>query len=120
MHPIREFTIDHIVPRARGGTDDSANLVAACWDCNFRKRARLPKQQPQQTTLITPAQTEEADWMTVAEVAELLKVDQETVRRLVKRGELAALDLGSRKMGYRIRRDDLDAFIMQRFCQKTQ
>lgn len=30
-------TVDHIVPRASGGTDAFINLVAACSDCNQRK-----------------------------------------------------------------------------------
>jgi hypothetical protein len=32
---------DHVVPRARGGRDDPANLVTACFDCNNGKRADL-------------------------------------------------------------------------------
>jgi HNH endonuclease len=27
-------TVDHVVPRIEGGTDDAANLVAACMRCN--------------------------------------------------------------------------------------
>lgn len=30
-------TVDHVLRRRDGGTDDPANLVAACWDC---QRAR--------------------------------------------------------------------------------
>lgn len=37
-------TIDHVVPRARGGSDDDCNLVAACPDCNRAKGAMLPSQ----------------------------------------------------------------------------
>jgi hypothetical protein len=33
--------LDHFVPVARGGTDDPANLVTACFDCNRAKGARL-------------------------------------------------------------------------------
>jgi hypothetical protein len=29
--------VDHLVPRSRGGSDDAANLVAACKTCNSRK-----------------------------------------------------------------------------------
>lgn len=32
-----DLEVDHIVPRSRGGTDRSDNLVAACHDCNQRK-----------------------------------------------------------------------------------
>lgn len=34
-------TVDHIIPVARGGTDDPENLRAACRACNARKGARL-------------------------------------------------------------------------------
>jgi ATP adenylyltransferase len=30
----RALDVDHILPRKRGGTDDSANLQALCWKCN--------------------------------------------------------------------------------------
>lgn len=33
-------TADHLIPKARGGTDDEANLVAACRACNSRKGPR--------------------------------------------------------------------------------
>jgi len=33
-------TVDHIVPRARGGTDDRSNLQALCGDCRRAKDAR--------------------------------------------------------------------------------
>jgi hypothetical protein len=29
--------VDHLVPRAKGGSDDEANLVTACKTCNSRK-----------------------------------------------------------------------------------
>jgi 5-methylcytosine-specific restriction endonuclease McrA len=32
-------TVDHVIPLARGGTDDLANLVPACAVCNGRKGA---------------------------------------------------------------------------------
>ena len=35
---------DHVVPRAKGGTDDTDNLVAACGRCNRRKGAQTPKE----------------------------------------------------------------------------
>ncbi len=30
--------LDHLTPRARGGTDDASNLVAACASCNSTRR----------------------------------------------------------------------------------
>ncbi|WP_422049899.1 HNH endonuclease [Shimia sp.] len=34
------LTIDHIVPKVSGGTDDPINLVAACRSCNSSKRTK--------------------------------------------------------------------------------
>ncbi|MFC4334378.1 HNH endonuclease [Salininema proteolyticum] len=34
-------TIDHVIPRSRGGTHTWDNVVAACADCNQRKGSRM-------------------------------------------------------------------------------
>ena len=47
--------------------------------------------------------------LTVAEVAEYLKVNQQTVRNWLDRRELASVRVGSRRV--RIRRSDLDEFL---------
>ena len=39
-----ELTIDHVVPRAQGGTSSWTNCVLACVDCNHRKGNRTPEQ----------------------------------------------------------------------------
>jgi len=39
-----ELTIDHVVPRAQGGTSSWENCVLACVECNTRKADRTPKQ----------------------------------------------------------------------------
>jgi 5-methylcytosine-specific restriction endonuclease McrA len=36
------LTVDHVVPRSRGGGKSWENLVAACGPCNRRKGGRLP------------------------------------------------------------------------------
>lgn len=38
----RADSIDHVVPRSRGGRDAWDNLAAACRPCNTRKRDRTP------------------------------------------------------------------------------
>ena len=35
----RKWHIDHVLARARGGSDDESNLVLACATCNLAKRA---------------------------------------------------------------------------------
>ncbi len=38
----RDFTIDHIVPKSRGGRNSWVNTACACPRCNGRKGNRLP------------------------------------------------------------------------------
>lgn len=38
----RDLTLDHVVPRHRGGPHTWENLVAACKTCNHRKAGRTP------------------------------------------------------------------------------
>jgi len=40
----QKLTLDHIVPRHRGGSHSWENLVAACGTCNHRKGGRLPEE----------------------------------------------------------------------------
>jgi 5-methylcytosine-specific restriction endonuclease McrA len=41
---IRELTMDHVMPRARGGPTRWNNVVAACKPCNNRKGMRTPEE----------------------------------------------------------------------------
>jgi len=47
--------------------------------------------------------------MTVAEVAGLLSLNQQTIRNYIDAGRLSAVRVGSRRV--RIRREDLESFI---------
>jgi 5-methylcytosine-specific restriction endonuclease McrA len=38
------LTVDHVIPRCRGGTSSWENIVASCAPCNRRKGDRLPRQ----------------------------------------------------------------------------
>lgn len=38
------LTIDHVVPRAKGGIDSWENLICACVSCNNRKGDKLPEE----------------------------------------------------------------------------
>ncbi|MGO9272088.1 MAG: HNH endonuclease [Terriglobia bacterium] len=42
--PAGELTLDHVIPRSRGGHTDWDNLVACCHGCNNRKGDRLPEE----------------------------------------------------------------------------
>jgi 5-methylcytosine-specific restriction endonuclease McrA len=38
------LTVDHVIPRSKGGTSTWENIVASCAPCNRRKGDRLPHQ----------------------------------------------------------------------------
>jgi 5-methylcytosine-specific restriction endonuclease McrA len=38
----RHLTLDHVIPRSRGGTTSWDNVVTSCAPCNVRKGASLP------------------------------------------------------------------------------
>ncbi len=40
--PPQTLTLDHIMPRSRGGSDDPGNLATSCIPCNQRKSNRTP------------------------------------------------------------------------------
>jgi excisionase family DNA binding protein len=50
----------------------------------------------------------------VAEVANLLRVSNMTVYRIIEAGELGAVRVGR---SYRIREEDLDRYLSERFTQ---
>jgi excisionase family DNA binding protein len=51
----------------------------------------------------------DSPYLTVYEIAELLRVNQQTVRNWIDIGELTAIRVGGRRV--RISQDDLDAFL---------
>ncbi len=40
----RQLTLDHVIPRYRGGQHTWENVVSACTSCNRRKTGRTPEQ----------------------------------------------------------------------------
>ena len=41
---INHLTLDHVLPKSRGGQNTWENLVAACKKCNQKKGSRTPKE----------------------------------------------------------------------------
>lgn len=39
-----QLTVDHVLPRSRGGSHDWTNLVTACKHCNQKKGSHLPEE----------------------------------------------------------------------------
>ena len=42
--PTPELSLDHVIPRSRGGRTSWENLVCSCTHCNARKGGRLPEE----------------------------------------------------------------------------
>jgi 5-methylcytosine-specific restriction endonuclease McrA len=50
--PLAVLHVEHIIPKAHGGSDDLGNLAPACIDCNLHKGPNLTGLDPE-TTLVT-------------------------------------------------------------------
>lgn len=48
------------------------------------------------------------EWLTIRQIARMVNVDEKTVRRWIKSGQLSAIELGGR---YRVKPADLQAFL---------
>ncbi|WP_334142753.1 helix-turn-helix domain-containing protein [Rhabdothermincola sp.] len=53
-------------------------------------------------------------FLTVAEVAQMMRVSTMTVYRLIKAGDLASVRVGK---SYRIREEDVDAYLAKRYTE---
>lgn len=42
--PTNKLSLDHVIPRSRGGMDTWENIVCACLKCNVRKGGRTPRE----------------------------------------------------------------------------
>jgi len=40
----RNLTIDHVIPKSRGGTNEWTNLVTSCFKCNLKKADSTPEE----------------------------------------------------------------------------
>jgi 5-methylcytosine-specific restriction endonuclease McrA len=67
----RADTVDHILPRCRGGGDTWFNLVAACQSCNGLKGNRTP-QEAGMTMIREPFEPKERDKVRCAHVPDLV------------------------------------------------
>ena len=63
VFPASDLTLDHVIPRSRGGRSSWENLVACCYQCNNRKGDRTPEEagiklarKPRPFTLYTSRQ----------------------------------------------------------------
>lgn len=40
----KDLTLDHVLPKSRGGTNEWTNLVTSCFKCNLKKSNRTPEE----------------------------------------------------------------------------
>ena len=59
------LTIEHIVPRSKGGISSWENCVLACFDCNRRKADRTPEQAGMKLR----TKPRKPSWKTLAQVS---------------------------------------------------
>lgn len=55
-------SIDHVVPRSRGGSNVWENVIAACRACNLRKRDRTPEEAGMRMSSV-PRAPRELSWI---------------------------------------------------------
>ena len=58
-----DFTLDHVVPRSRGGDESPENVTGSCWQCNqdrsaleeyLVKNRPLPKRLAERVQVLSP------------------------------------------------------------------
>lgn len=59
--------------------------------------------------VVTPPLSQEREFLTITDVAQMLHLSTTTIWRHVRRGDLKAIKIGR---SYRIRRTDLDALLL--------
>jgi len=58
----KKMTIDHVLPKSRGGTTCYSNVVTSCYSCNNKKRNRTPD-EANLTLLKAPRQPSFIDFL---------------------------------------------------------
>jgi CRISPR/Cas system Type II protein with McrA/HNH and RuvC-like nuclease domain len=65
----KDLTLDHVLPKSRGGGNDWTNLVTSCFKCNLKKGNKTPdearmvmKQKPFVPTLVGENQSVQTVW----------------------------------------------------------
>jgi CRISPR/Cas system Type II protein with McrA/HNH and RuvC-like nuclease domain len=65
----KDLTLDHVLPKSRGGGNDWTNLVTSCFKCNLKKGNKTPdearmfmRQKPFVPTLIGENQSVQKVW----------------------------------------------------------
>ena len=50
----KQLTLDHIIPKSRGGGNDWNNLITCCFKCNLKKGNRTPEESRSTLPVFSP------------------------------------------------------------------
>lgn len=101
-------TIDHVIPKSRGGTDEPGNLVPACRRCNASKGTKLLSEWRGPNPAGKSWRMDRI--LTIPEVADYLKISRSKVYALVARNQIPYIRIGR---NVRIKESDLERWINQ-------
>lgn len=62
--PSKDATLDHVLPRSKGGGTSWQNVVCCCKRCNRKKGAKTPKQ----AGMTLPKEPVQPDWLPVLQI----------------------------------------------------
>lgn len=62
---IHATTVDHVIPRSKGGRHSWTNLVMACKKCNEKKRDRLLEEIPDMHLMRKPFMPDRRTWVVI-------------------------------------------------------
>jgi hypothetical protein len=61
-HSVQPFEVEHIIPEAKGGTDDLDNLASACGGCNGHKYIKTQAADPFDNQLVPLYNPRSMNW----------------------------------------------------------
>ena len=93
--PTHLLSIDHVVPRSRGGETTWENVVCACLTCNVRKGGRTPREAHMKLTRPHPSETQPVAAVAI-EQPQVRMLANLVGRRVLGRGGEGLRENGSR------------------------
>jgi len=60
--PLVLYTVDHVLPKQHGGTDEEANLAFACYRCNLHKGPNLAGIDPESGEMVALFNPRQQSW----------------------------------------------------------
>jgi hypothetical protein len=80
--PEVTLEVDHMVPRAAGGSDEMENLITSCWECNHGKADRLLEESSAPTVTRQVADEAKERVAQAQAYAEAMQAERELLDRI--------------------------------------